>query len=63
MAIDTRDYYRDRIRKKTDYVERADFRVSGHDLSRHKHARAWRGNWIKLGIFLALLVTAIWFKR
>ena len=26
MAVDTRDYYRDRIRKKTHYVERADFR-------------------------------------
>jgi len=37
--------------------------VSEHDVARRKHARAWRGNWIKLGIFLALLVTAIWFKR
>ena len=63
MAIDTRDYYRDRIRKKTGYVERADFRVSEHDLSRHKHAKAWRGNWIKLGIFLALIGAVIWLKR
>jgi len=63
MAIDTRDYYRDRIRKKTGYVERADFRVSEHDLSRHKHAKAWRGNWIKLGIFLALIGAVILLKR
>lgn len=63
MAIDTRDYYRDRIRKKTGYVERADFRVSEHDLSRHKHARAWRGNWIKLGIFLAIIGAVILLKR
>jgi hypothetical protein len=63
MAIDTRDYYRDRIRKKTGYVESADFRVSEHDVSRQKHARAWRGNWIKLGIFLAVLAVLIWAKR
>lgn len=63
MAIDTRDYYRDRIRKKAVYIERADFRMSEHDVARRKHARAWCGNWIKLGIFWALLVTAIWFKR
>ena len=63
MAIDTRDYYRDRIRKKTGYVERADFRVSEHDVARRKHARAWRGNWIKLGIFLFLLAAGIWLKR
>lgn len=63
MAIDTRDYYRDRIRKKTGYVERADFRVSEHDVARRKHASAWRGNWIKLGIFLFLLAAGIWLKR
>lgn len=63
MAIDTRDYYRDRIRKKTGYVERADFRVSEHDVSRHKHARAWRGNWIKLGIFLTIIGALILLKR
>lgn len=63
MAIDTRDYYRDRIRKKTGYVERADFRVSEHDVSRHKHARAWRGNWIKLAIFLTIIAAVILLKR
>ena len=63
MAIDTRDYYRDRIRKKAHYVERADFRVSEHEVSRRKYSRAWRGNWIKLGIFLFLLVAGIWLKR
>lgn len=63
MAIDIRDYYRDRIRKKTGYVERADFRVSEHDVSRQKHANAWRRNWIRLGIFLAVLGLVIWLKR
>lgn len=63
MAIDTRDYYRDKIRKRMGYVERADFRVSEHDVARRKHARAWLGNWIKLGIFVALLIAWIWFKR
>lgn len=63
MAIDTRDYYRDRIRKKAGYVERAHFRVSEHDLARQNHARAWRGNWIKLGVFLAIVMAVIWLKR
>jgi len=31
MPLDTRDYYRDRLRSRTKYVERSDFRVSlGH---------------------------------
>lgn len=63
MAIDTRDYYRDKIRKKTGYVERADFRVSEHDAARRRHAKAWRGNWIKFCVFLAVMAGLIWFKR
>lgn len=63
MALDTRDYYRDKIRKKTGYVERAAFRVSEHDHERQKHAKAWRKNWIKLGIFLAFMAALVWLKR
>ncbi len=63
MAIDTRDWYRDLLRKKTRYVERARFRMGHDEVARHKHAKAWRGNWIKLGIFLVLLAVLIWFKR
>lgn len=63
MAIDTRDHYRDKIRKKTGYVERADFRMSEHDIVRQRHAKAWRSNWIKIGVLLALIAAAVWLKR
>ena len=55
MSIDTRDWYRDLLRKKTGYTERAHFRISFGELERRKYRRAWRRNWL----VLAAVVTAI----
>lgn len=62
MAIDNRDWYKDWLRKKTGYVERASFRMGEHEIARHKHAKAWRRNWIKLAISVALLTVFLWLK-
>lgn len=54
MAIDTRDWYRDWWRKKTGYVERAQFRMGVAEFARYRRARAWRFAF-KLVALLAVL--------
>ena len=61
MATDNRDWYTDRIRKKTGYTEKADFRVSYGELERRKHRLAWFKNIITLvacivGFFVLIAV-------
>ena len=42
MSTENRDWYRDWWRKKTDYTERASFRVSASEFERRKHRAQWR---------------------
>jgi hypothetical protein len=58
MAMDTRDYYRDRLRKQAGYVERAPFRVSLGDVAREKHRAAWRRNWLIVAAVIAAIALA-----
>lgn len=41
MGIEDREYYRDWWRKKTDYVEKADFRVSEEERQQNKRSSTW----------------------
>lgn len=63
MASDNRDWYRDWWRKKTGYVERADFRVSEADRQKAKRAREWRVVFVKLGLLGLAVVVLIFVKR
>ncbi len=63
MAGDQRDWYRDWWRKKTRYVERADFRVSFGELERSRRARAWRSQVLKVLALALLLAAAVLAKR
>lgn len=50
-------------RKKTGHGERAGFGVSEVDRQRAKHAKAWRSNFIKLMVILAVIAAAVAAKR
>lgn len=63
MAIDTRGYYRDWVRKKTGFVERALFRVSHADVERQKFRSAWHRNFLVAGAILGFVVLATLVKR
>ena len=55
MSIDNRSWYRDLLRKKTGYIERADFRVSLKDRAlenaRKRHEQA-SFPWVRTALFL-----------
>jgi len=55
MGIDNRDWYRDLLRKRTGYVERADFRVPANAPPPFKLHIIWRVILFAALIFLALL--------
>lgn len=59
MAIDTRDHYIERLRRRTDYVERSTFRMSEKDKTRARRRRAWR----RLALLLVLLIAALLARR
>jgi len=63
MASDNRDWYRDWWRKKSGYVERADFRVPESQRQRRKQRAAWRSALLKLSLLLLLAVAAVIGKR
>lgn len=42
MALDTRDYWKQKWNKKSAYVEEADFRVADSEFRRRKRRRFWR---------------------
>ena len=61
MPIDNRDWYRDSLRKKTGYVERASFRVplgTPEQIEARKRARGWRRNFL---IVCLLIIVAVAF--
>lgn len=41
MAMDQRDYWIDRLRKRTGYRERARFRMSEAEIQRQRNRRGW----------------------
>ena len=59
MAIDTRDYYIEKLRKRTRYVERAAFRMSEKDKTRARIRRAW----LRIALMLLLAICAVLVKR
>lgn len=59
MAIDTRDYYIEKLRKRTRYVERAAFRMSEKDKTRARIRRAW----LRIALVLLLATCAVLIKR
>ena len=63
MGVDSRDWYRDWLRKKTGYVERASFRVSEADRSRQKYRGAWRRNFCVLGALVVAFVAVVWLLK
>lgn len=42
MALDTRDYWKQKWNKKSSYVEEADFRISDSDFRNRKRFGFWR---------------------
>jgi len=42
MAMDQRDYWIEKERRRSGYVERARFRMSEADIERKRRARVWR---------------------
>lgn len=61
MAIDTRDWYKDWLKKKGEYVERARFRMGDAEFARYKRAKAWRSAFrlAMLFAFLAMIAAGI----
>ena len=59
MAIDTRDWYRNRFNKKTGYSESAAFRVSHRDLLVSRRRREWRNFWIGVAVFAFLFFVLV----
>lgn len=60
MASDNRDWYRDWWRKKTNYVERAAFRISEGERKRQQFAAGWKRNFTIAGVFVsAILLIAL----
>ncbi len=59
MAIDTRDHYIERLRKRTSYVERSTFRMSEMDKTRARRRRALR----RVALLLVLLAAALLVRR
>ena len=57
MGIESRDWYRDKIRKSEGYVERAAFRVSLGQLERETIRRQRRRAWARV-VFVVLVVFA-----
>ena len=62
MSIDNRSWYRDLLRKKSGYVERADFRVSLKDRAlenaRKRHERL-AFPWVKVCLSVLLFVVLL----
>jgi len=54
MAVDNRDYYVERVRKRSRYVERSSFRMSEAEKARMKRRRMW----LRL-LFLVLFAAAV----
>lgn len=58
MGIDSRDWYRDKIRKAEGYVERAAFRVSLGQLERERVRRQRRDAWLRIFVVVLALFAA-----
>lgn len=63
MAADNRDWYRDWWRKKTGYVERADFRIPERQRQRKRRAAALRALCFHACAVALLLALAILIKH
>lgn len=67
MAMDNRDYYRDKLRKESGYVERASFRVPVSQLRvsrRPKPAEPSFWVWpIRILLVLALFLFFRWLRK
>lgn len=61
MAIDTRDWYKDRHNRRARYVERAAFRVGHGEALRRKRSAAWRRNFAALFAVVCALLVAQFF--
>ena len=55
MALDTRDYWKKKWNKRTGYKENADFRIGVAQHKRKRYRLAWRQNFNKVGLLLALI--------
>lgn len=58
MAIDTRDWYRDKLRKRTGYVERATFRTGRSESLWPIKFKAWRRK-AAVAAVIVLAITAL----
>lgn len=56
MALDTRDYWKKKWNKRTGYKENADFRIGVVERKRKRFRNAWRQNFVKLGLLLAMIL-------
>lgn len=56
MALDTRDYWKNKWNKRTGYKENADFRIGVAEHKRKRFRNAWRQNFVKLGLLLAMIL-------
>ena len=62
MGIDNRDWYRDLLRKRTGYVERAAFRVPALSKPPFKLHIVWRfALWVLVGYLAVLAIKKIAF--
>jgi hypothetical protein len=59
MAIDTRDWYRERANAKDGYVEQASFRISDGERARQADRRAWRRNFIVAGAVVTVISATV----
>ena len=55
MALDTRDYWKEKHNKKTGYVEAADFRLSVAEVRRRRYRKEWAQVFKKWGLILLAL--------
>jgi len=64
MALDNRDWFIEKLRRRLGYKERASFRVSLGEQRREHQARQVRLGWLKLLAFIILVAglcaAAIW---
>ena len=67
MALDTRDYWKQKWNKRSGYKENADFRIGVAEQKRKQYRNAWIRNFQNLGLFFALVSIVVyalkaWFR-
>lgn len=62
MALDTRDYFLARLRKRLGYVERASFRMGEHEKAAARRRAEWRRVALLLAVLVAVIVVRSWLR-